>query len=268
MALRITSWEDLAFCDEELDGDTGEFQHTSFAAFDADDNAYFGTLKKAKSSITFSQISSALAPIPDNELFPSWAPCHIRVTKAQDAASPDTYVKHPSLSFYETFKEHNVVDLIPKGLLEEAGVMEIICHYPHPNIIQYHGCRVRRGRITGIVLDRHPHTLNDYLKSEIGSVDKKPFMQAITSAISHMHSFGWAHNDLNPGNIMVDKDGMPVLIDFGSAREVGAKLGTSRGTKGWIEGEMKDYHTSDKAHDLFAIDKLRMWLDNPTFDNC
>lgn len=56
---------------------------------------------------------------------------------------------------------------------------------------------------------------------------------------------------------------MPVLIDFGSAREMGATLGTSRGTKGWIEGEMKDYHTSDKRHDLFAIDKIRVWLDAP-----
>lgn len=265
MALRIASWEDLAFCDEEFDDKTCEFQHTSFAAFDADDNAYFGTLKKAKSSITFSQFSFALAPIPDEEIFPNWAPCNIGITKAQDEFSPNIYVKRPNLSFYETFRKHNVVELIPKGLLEEARVMEMFSRYPHPNIIHYHGCSVRRGLITGLVLDRHPHTLTEHLK--IGPVDNRHFMQAIKSAICHMHSLGWAHNDLNPGNIMVNKDSMPVLIDFGSAREIGARLGTSRGTKGWIDGEMKDYHTSDKRHDLFAIDKLRMWLDTRTFDS-
>lgn len=92
-------------------------------------------------------------------------------------------------------------------------------------------------------------------------------MQALKSAISHLHSIGWAHNDLNPSNIMVDKEAMPILIDFGSAREIGAKLGTSRGTKGWIDGEIKDYHTSDSIHDVFAIEKLRTWLDGPTFDD-
>lgn len=46
--------------------------------------------------------------------------------------------------------------------------------------------------------------------------------------------------------------GMPVLIDFGSAREVGSLLGTSRGTSGWIQGRIEDYTTSKKEHDVFA----------------
>lgn len=192
------------------------------------------------------------------------------LTRAPDTLPPDnTYIKRPNLFLYDIFQEHKVLHNIPKGLLEEAKAMEIISRYPHPNVIYYHGCRVRRGRITGLVLDRHPYTLTDYLKNEVGFADgeREPFMQALESAIYHLHSLGWAHNDLNPSNIMVDKDGMPILIDFGSAREIGAKLGTSRGTKGWIEGEMKDYHTSDKRHDLFALEKIRMWLDAPIFDD-
>ncbi|EXU94875.1 protein kinase [Metarhizium robertsii] len=255
MALRITEWEDLAFFDEEVDDETGQFRHTSFAAFDAHDNAYFGKLNQTKSDITFSQLSMGALS------------CLVELTKAPDTLPPNTYVKHPNLSTYEIFQEHNVLNLGPKGLLEEARAMEIISQHPHPNIIHYHGCRVRRGRITGLVLDRHSNTLNDHLKNKVGSVDKEPFMQALISAIDHLHSLGWAHNDLNPGNILVDKEGMPVLIDFGSAREMGAKLGTSRGTKGWIEGEMKDYHMSDKRHDLFAIDKIRLWLDAPMFSD-
>ena len=267
MILQDPAREDLAFIEEEFDDETGEFRQTIFAAFDADDNAFFGKLSQTECTITFLQLTSALAPISDNDLFPEWAPYSMELTRSQDTLPSNTYVKHPNLCLYETFQEHNVLDLFAKGLLKEAKAMEIISQHPHPNIIHYHGCRVRRGRITGLVLDRHPNTLTDYSKNKLGSVDKGPFMQALTSAIDHLHSLGWAHNDLNPGNILADEQGMPVLIDFGSAGEIGAKLGSSRGTKGWIDGEMKDYHTSDKGHDLFAIEKIRMWLDVPIFED-
>jgi hypothetical protein len=63
---------------------------------------------------------------------------------------------------------------------------------------------------------------------------------------------------------MVDARGIPVLIDFGSCREMGEKLSPSRGTAGWIEGVVGDYDTSDGGHDLYALEKIRTWLDNPS----
>lgn len=146
--------------------------------------------------------------------------------------------------------------------------MEVLSKHPHPNIIKYHGCRSLRGYLTGIVLDRHGHDLNKYLKKKVGTIDKNPFMDALRSAIHHLHSLGWAHNDLNPSNVLVDDSvagGKPVLIDFDSARELGKLMGMSRGTSGWIEGRIEDYTTSRKEHDIFALDKIDAWLDNPTF---
>ncbi|KAK3307161.1 uncharacterized protein B0T15DRAFT_166371 [Chaetomium strumarium] len=84
-------------------------------------------------------------------------------------------------------------------------------------------------------------------------------MAALESAIRHLHSLGVAHN----GNVMVNAEGIPVLIDFGSSRAIGKKLGPSRGTAGWIEGDPSDYDTSDDGHDLYALEKIRAWLDNP-----
>lgn len=83
-------------------------------------------------------------------------------------------------------------------------------------------------------------------------------MAALESAIYHLHSLGWAHNDLNPGNILVNEAGMPVLIDFGSSHKFGKQLTTSRGTKGWIDRDMKDYTTSEKRHDTSALWKIRV----------
>ncbi|KKZ67577.1 hypothetical protein EMCG_06746 [[Emmonsia] crescens] len=132
----------------------------------------------------------------------------MELTQAQESLPPNTYIKRPNLSLYNIFQEYNVLSLIPKGLLEEAQAMEKISKHSHPNFIYYHSCRIRRGRITSLVLDHHPNTPTDYLKNKVGSIDKEPFMQALKSAIYHLHSLGWAHNDLHPGNILVDEDGM------------------------------------------------------------
>lgn len=228
---------------------------------------YFGKSNHPKGNIDFERLTSALAPIPDHDVYPEWTPSGVGLTRAQDALPPNVYIKRPNLSLYDIFQKHSVLDLIPKGVLEEARATEMLSQHLHPTIIRYHGCRVRRQRITDLVLDRHPNTLTDYLKNRVGSVDKEAFMQALNSAIHHLHSLAWAHNDLNPSNTLVDEEGMPVLIDFGSAQEIGAKLGTSRGTKGWINEEMKDYHTSDKRHDFFALEKIRTWLNAPIFDD-
>lgn len=266
MAAGVKSWEDLAFFHEEVDGETGGFKHSTLALVDEDDVAYFGKTNCPRDNVTFAQLTSAHVPIADNSLFPEWALHHGNLTLAQDTGI-DIYIKRPNLPLYDVFKEHNVLGLIPRDFLEEARVVEVLAEHPHSNIVRYHGCRVRRGRITGLVLDRHPKTLHDYLKNKVGSIDKGPFMKAIELAIHHIHSLGLAHNDLNPGNILIDAGGMPILIDFGSARVIGAKLGTSRGTTGWIDGELKDYHTSDRQHDFFALEKIRNWLDEPTFDD-
>ncbi|KXX83422.1 Calcium/calmodulin-dependent protein kinase type 1B [Madurella mycetomatis] len=96
-------------------------------------------------------------------------------------------------------------------------------------------------------------------------------MGALEPAIYHLHSLRWAHDGLNPTNVLIndfeDCRGMLVLIDFGSAREVGKLLGTSRGTSGWIEGTIEEYTTSSKENDIVVLEKLRTRLDNPTFEN-
>ena len=48
-------------------------------------------------------------------------------------------------------------------------------------------------------------------------------MKALESAVAHLHQLELAHNDINPSNIMV-RDGLPVLIDFGSCAPYGGRL--------------------------------------------
>ncbi|KAK4216795.1 kinase-like protein [Rhypophila decipiens] len=251
MVPQVTSAEDLTFIHEECDEETGNC-HTTFAYFDKNDTGYFGNLSLPKHEIKLEQLAFALTPVPDEHLFPEWAGSGVKLTEAPETSPFNIYIKRPSIVLYDVFREHDVLDLIPKDLLEEAKVMEMLSQHPHPHVIRYHGCHVRRHRIVGLVLDRHSNTLADYLKKNVGSLDESRFMQALKSAIYHLHSIKWTHNDLHPNNIMVDESG---------------GQGGPRGAKGWIEGEMKDYHTSDSSHDLFALEKLRTWLESPAFND-
>ncbi|POR35871.1 Serine/threonine protein kinase [Tolypocladium paradoxum] len=264
MAPQVTSWEELLWVSEEVDEDTGDFRYTMFATVE-DDMIYYGQLNKPKADISFQDATDCLAPIPDEEIFPRWPPQGLTLTKAPEELPPNVFVKRPRLALYDIFLKHKVVHLLPKGLVEEAEAMEVLGSQPHPNIVRYHGCHVRRGHITGLVLDRHPHDLENYLKNGHAIRDKQLFMESLESAIRHVHSLGWAHNDLNPTNILVTEDSRPILIDFGSARRIGEKLSTSRGTKDWINCDMKDYTTSETGHDTSALTKICTWLDSPTF---
>lgn len=265
MAPQVTSWDELLWAYEQVDQDTGDFRYTKFAAVE-DDMMYYGQLNKRKADISFQDVTDALEQIPDEEIFPRW-PQDLPLTKAPEELPPDVFIKRPNLELYDIFFESKVVHLIPYGLVEEAEAMEVLRSQPHPNIIGYHGCLVRRGYIAGLVLDRQLDDLNGYLKNGGAIHDRELFMETLESAIRHFHSLGWAHNDLNPHNVVLTKDIRPVLIDFGSARRIGDKLSTSRGTKEWIDGEMKDYTTSEVQHDTSALAKIRTWLYSPAFGN-
>lgn len=233
MAPEITSWKELLWVYEVFDDETEDFKYTQIAKVD-DDKIFYCEINKSKADITFQEITASLARIPDDEILPPWPQASI-ATKAPQELAPGIFIKRPQVKQYDNFLKDKVMHLLRDGLVEEAEVMEMLRSQPHPNIVGYHGCRVRRGYITGLVLDRHPCNLNGFLKSGQIVQDKELFMESLRSAIHHLHTLGWAHNDLNPSNVLVAEDGRPILIDFGSSRRIGEKLSTSRGTKGWID---------------------------------
>ncbi|OTA53885.1 kinase-like protein [Hypoxylon sp. EC38] len=272
----IKSLRDLHYLAESFtlgsQGASEDFLYTSFTYFDANDHAYFGQVQKPKLKMSLEDVSSALTLIPDEEIYPllpesepflSVAPENLNLAPATELKG--VYIKRPPIKDYDWYKEEDCVFIIPATLLEEAIALQHISqHDQHPNIVKFHGCRVRRGRITGLMLDRYESDLREFLK-EGKTVNKERFLNGLDSAIRHLHSLGLAHNDINPGNIMVNEiSGEPVLVDFGSCHKIGAKLTASRGTPGWTE-EGDDYTTSKESHDISALDKIRLWLDKPTF---
>ena len=51
------------------------------------------------------------------------------------------------------------------------------------------------------------------------TIELSGLLDRILSALSYLHDRGIYHRDLKPGNILITNEGVPVLIDFGSARQ-------------------------------------------------
>jgi serine/threonine protein kinase len=61
----------------------------------------------------------------------------------------------------------------------------------------------------------------------------------LCTALTHAHAAGVVHRDLKPSNVMLCADGRVVIMDFGTAKEVGVNrrltaTGVMIGTQDWV----------------------------------
>ncbi|KAF2241352.1 hypothetical protein BU26DRAFT_440672 [Trematosphaeria pertusa] len=241
---------------------------TTFGFVTNDYCAYFGQAAVGKWELTTKMVNDCLKRVPDDDIYPR-APAHITVASIATDSSSGLFVKGPKLSRYDELEGTGIASEL---LLHEAETLERLAHHKqHPNIIRYHGCIVERDRIVGIVLDRHPVTLQQRFTGDTenlspddaGMFDKDLCIKKIKSAVEHIHSLGLAHNDLNPSNIMLNQ-GEPIIIDFGSCQPFGKAL-VSAGTPGWVDVDCCT--TSALRNDEVALDRIRTWLREGTFES-
>jgi serine/threonine protein kinase len=252
--------KDLLSLSEDFEFVEGKHRHlrTVWAVLDSEDVAWRGQKNVRKYYISLPEFEVGLEPVPDDWLFPEMSPEF--TTAPDDGVGKGLYIKRPNITRYDPDIVDDAPPSIPRVLLDEIRIMEFLTQHPHPNIVRYHGCRVRRGRVTGLILDRHGIVL-DALENDKdlrGSLDKDSIMADIEAAVTHLHSLGLAHNDLNPSNVVIGKNKEAILIDFGSCQPFGKEL-LSTGTPGWID---ENFTTSEQQHDLLALPKISTWLDN------
>ena len=249
---QVNSIRDLHSLCSISDSETGAFKRSVFTFIGDQDYVYFGGAPIGGMYLSSQDLKKALKRVPDEDVYPE-APSQITV--ASIPTEVDVYVKRPKLNIYDNWVNSG---LLARLFLGEAETFEALIRKPHHrNIIRYHGCIVHRRRITGIVLDRCSKTLEDRLREGAHGFNKRLCMDGIKSGVEHLHSLGYAHNDLNPSNIMVSEDDTPIIIDLGSCKRFGKAL-ISGGTCGWID---EDFTTSERRHDEAALTKLWEWLE-------
>jgi serine/threonine protein kinase len=102
--------------------------------------------------------------------------------------------------------------------MEEA---QILARFTHPNIVRVYRCF--RARDTGYMVLHFEE--GGSLKAWLRQLQRAPrqreldrIVAPLLDALDVVHAGNFLHRDIAPDNIIIRKDGAPVLIDFGSAR--------------------------------------------------
>ncbi|PNY29091.1 Uncharacterized protein TCAP_00994 [Tolypocladium capitatum] len=82
------------------------------------------------------------------------------------------------------------------------------------------------------------------------------WLESLRTALGHLHSLGFVHNDSTPANIMLDQNDSPV-IDFRGLCRVGESLKYTTRTSGWHDEAVAH---AVKENDLHALAELKTWL--------
>lgn len=152
-------------------------------------------------------------------------------------------------------KEHNIVGclkFISKNKIKElrAEINTYLALANHPNApIMFDYYISETGGFIFMELINGRDLYNGF--SKIGCPWK--CLRQICELIKHLHSKNIAHFDLKLENVVINKNGVVKVIDFGLALPVVDEIRTERGTRDFISPEMIEGKGITKAVDLWGI---------------
>jgi serine/threonine protein kinase len=128
----------------------------------------------------------------------------------------------------------------------------------HPCIVRSFGMADETSLLVEFVDGR---TLADLLDSNpqgrLRVADALRVALHVGAALAHMHARGLVHLDLAPSNVILRRDGRPVLIDFGAARRVDeARPSRPVGTDPYMAPEECGLRPVSPATDVFGLGVL------------
>ncbi|KAJ3495878.1 hypothetical protein NLG97_g3069 [Lecanicillium saksenae] len=189
----------------------------------------------------FDSVLAAMERIPDADIYPPFDP-DLAIFDEDSVEEESYHLKAPNISNWLGN------DTTAKVTLSEARTNQLFLSNRHPHLGTFLGCIVRMVELKcGAAME---------------AAERKTIMRSIREAVVHIHSLGYAHNDISASNIMFDKDNNAVLIDLDSCVPLGEKIKKGRRVGGW-RGPMfwgQEYKISSVECDDACLEYIENWL--------
>jgi serine/threonine protein kinase len=118
-------------------------------------------------------------------------------------------------------KQH--LDTFQAGLRSFINEARLLAQFDHPSLVKVHRFWEANGTAYLVMPFYDGKTLKEALRQLEGPPDEhwlKQLLRQLLDALNVIHKENCFHRDISPDNILILKDGRPLLLDFGAARRV------------------------------------------------
>ena len=156
-------------------------------------------------------------------------------------------------------------DIFSWGLRRFLDEARTLASFRHPNIV-----RVMRffeanhsGYMVMEFVEGEPLSTWIDTRRPLPQQDLLELVGALAGGLAMIHKSAYLHRDIKPANVFMRADGAPVLLDFGSAREIkgGGQEVTAIVTPGYAP--LEQYHVHGNLGpwtDLYALGGVMYWM--------
>ncbi len=108
-----------------------------------------------------------------------------------------------------------------KGLDRFIAEARMLAKFKHPCIVQVLNVFEANNTAYMVMTYEEGESLEDLLNRRkiLDEAELRAILMPILEGLELIHQSGFIHRDIKPANIFIHKDGSPVLLDFGSARQ-------------------------------------------------
>lgn len=156
-----------------------------------------------------------------------------------------------------------------------AAEAEKLAKLNHPNIVRFINYHIDdTGNVYLIMEYADGVSLEQYIKGVSGLIVEEKicaFFEPILDAFEYAHKNKIIHKDIKPANIIITKEGVPKILDFGIASILGEgdeDEGMIMGTPSYMSPEQVKGEHLDQRSDIYSLGVLlhQMLTGNPPYD--
>ena len=128
----------------------------------------------------------------------------------------------------------------------------------HRNIVTIHDIGEHQGQPYIVMEFVEGVTLAEIIRNgvELSVARKLEIIESLAAGLDYAHNNGIVHRDMKPANVMIDRDDVLKILDFGIARVAGSgltQIGTMLGTPNYMSPEQVQERPVDRRSDIFAV---------------